>query len=208
MKLFTLLKSYLSIKKASSTPIFEESPDQKASIYWKFDETNPFIPNLEKEQFESLTGMDFGWYVLEPLSLYVDHSKYEEERCVRFNYAQKFIYFWWYLDAQVSNGGFVQFFINGYGKYLDPIKRGLMHIGATEQYQLLVLAERYFKKNDESALKEIKVDEQYQFLVDQEILTPFCAKYLEIGRGALDFFKEYALKHPDELASFKTETAK
>lgn len=82
--------------------------------YWEFDTSNHFRPHLNKGDFFHLTGFDFGWFILEPLSKMMKGREYEIERGQQLSYGQKALYYWWYIDAQVRNGGFVQFYYNGY----------------------------------------------------------------------------------------------
>src|SRR5687767_6879013 len=83
--------------------------------YWEFDKEKHFRPKLSKGDFFKLTGFDFGWFVLEPISIFVKDKEHEIERGKSLSYGQKALYYWWYVDAQVTNGGFVQFYYNGYG---------------------------------------------------------------------------------------------
>ena len=101
----------------------------KKDPYWNFDESKHFRPKLDKGEFFKLTGFDFGWYVLEPISEYIKDEKGELKKGNTLSYGQKALYYWWYVDAQVTNGGFTQFYYNGYGKYVPTIIKGLKHIG-------------------------------------------------------------------------------
>src|SRR5690606_14469658 len=76
--------------------------------YWEYNENEHFRPELNKGEFFKLTGYDFGWFVLEPISKFIEDKEYEIERGKSLSYGQKALYYWWYLDAQVTNGGFVQ----------------------------------------------------------------------------------------------------
>ena len=105
--------------------------------YWEFDHTQHFRPELNKGEFFKLSGYDFGWFVLEPISKFVKDREHEIERGKYLSYGQKALYYWWYLDAQVTNGGFVQFYYNGYGPYVPTIIRGLEHIGDKEMADLV-----------------------------------------------------------------------
>jgi len=42
---------------------------------------------------------------------------------------RKHFYYWWYVDAQVTNGGFTQFYYNDYGMYVPTIIKGLKQMG-------------------------------------------------------------------------------
>jgi hypothetical protein len=45
--------------------------DNTEDPYWDFDKDKHFRPQLNKGDFFKLTGFDFGWFVLEPISQFV-----------------------------------------------------------------------------------------------------------------------------------------
>src|SRR5687768_2712285 len=96
--------------------------------YNTFDQKNHLLTEIEKVQFETLNGWDFGWALLEPIDISTDDEGSELELANRLSPGQKALYFFWYLDAQVTNGGFIQFYWNNYRKYIKPIKIGLQLI--------------------------------------------------------------------------------
>ena len=53
----------------------QEKP--KNDPYWEFDQTKHFRPKLNKGDFFKLTGSDFCWFVLEPISDYIQDRKGE-----------------------------------------------------------------------------------------------------------------------------------
>src|SRR5688572_20576983 len=97
----------------------------KHDKYWEFDQTKHFRPKLNKGEFYKLTGSDFCWFVLEPISEFIQDRKGELTKGNTLSYGQKALYYWWYVDAQVTNGGFTQFYFNDYGKYVPTIIKGL-----------------------------------------------------------------------------------
>ena len=50
---------------------------QQDDPYWEFDKTKHFRPKLNRGEFFKLTGFDFGWFVLEPISEYIQDRKGE-----------------------------------------------------------------------------------------------------------------------------------
>ena len=112
--------------------------------YWEFIEEKHFKPKLNTGEFYTLTGFDFGWYVLEPLTQFIEDRDHEFERSKSLSYGQKALYYWWYLDAQVTNGGFAQFYSNGYGHYIPAIINCLEYVGATAMANLAKKAEKVY----------------------------------------------------------------
>ena len=120
----------------------------KEDPYWEFDHSKHFRPKLNTGEFFKLTGFDFGWFVLEPLSEYIQDRKGELKKGNTLSYGQKALYYWWYVDAQVTNGGFTQFYFNDYGKYVPTIIKGLKHIGDDKMAELVNRSyELYSKEN-------------------------------------------------------------
>lgn len=157
----------------------------KNDPYWEFDQTKHFRPKLNKGDFFKLTGSDFCWFVLEPISDYVQDRKGELTKGKTLSFGQKALYYWWYVDAQVTNGGFTQFYYNDYGKYIPTIIKGLKHIGDIKMAELVNRSyEIYLKENKKikdarqggleafsNLYKEIKdfdnLDDEYYNLNDQ-----------------------------------------
>ncbi len=157
----------------------------KNDPYWEFDQTKHFRPKLNKGDFFKLTGSDFCWFVLEPISDYIQDRKGELTKGKTLSFGQKALYYWWYVDAQVTNGGFTQFYYNDYGKYIPTIIKGLKHIGDLKMAELVNRSyEIYLKENKKikdarqggleafsNLYKEIKdfdnLDDEYYNLNDQ-----------------------------------------
>ena len=102
-------------------------------LYNTFDEANHLQPVFDKAKFSTLHGWDFGWAILEPINI-AKGDEDEIELSRRFSPGQKALYFIWYLDAEVTNGGFIQFYWNDYRKYISPILQGLKLIGDTSMF--------------------------------------------------------------------------
>lgn len=116
--------------------------------YWEFDQSKHFRPKLNTGDFFKLTDFDFGWFVLEPISEFIRDEKGELSKGNTLSYGQKALYYWWYVDAQVTNGGFTQFYYNGYGKYVPTIIKGLKYVGDDKMAELVNRSyELYLKEN-------------------------------------------------------------
>ena len=113
-----------------------------------FDKDNHLQPAFNKTEFETLHGWDFGWEILSTINI-AESGDDDEALTRRFSPGQKALYFFWYLDAAVTNGGFVQFYWNDYQRYLPAIKNGLQIIGDTELLQLVEEADHKYFENQQ-----------------------------------------------------------
>lgn len=168
--------------------------------YWKFDKSEHFRPKLNKGEFYKLSGFDFGWFVLEPISKFIKDKDHEIERGKSLSYGQKALYYWWYLDAQVTNGGFVQFYYNGYAKYVPTIIKGLEHIGDIEMTNLVKKADKIYQKNkklmDKAQESDLFGSDLYDRLDEMSLLDD---KYYEINVKTMSLIENYIRKNPNEI---------
>ena len=168
--------------------------------YWEFDKTEHFRPELNKGEFFKLSGYDFGWFVLEPISKFVKDREHEIERGKSLSYGQKALYYWWYLDAQVTNGGFVQFYYNGYGPYVPTIIKGLEHIGDKEMADLVKKVEKIYQKNKKLMNKAQESDlfgsDLYDRLDEMSLLD---SDYYEMNEKTMSLIEAYIRKNPNEI---------
>ncbi|ULC58791.1 DUF4375 domain-containing protein [Flaviramulus sp. BrNp1-15] len=168
--------------------------------YWDFNETEHFRPELNKGEFFKLSGFDFGWFVLEPISKFVKDKEHEIERGKSLSYGQKALYYWWYLDAQVRNGGFVQFYYNGYGPYVSTIIKGLEHIGDTEMADLVKKADKIYQKNkklmDKAQESDLFGSDLYDRLDEMSLLDD---KYYKMNEKTMSLIESYIRKNPNEI---------
>jgi antitoxin component YwqK of YwqJK toxin-antitoxin module len=117
--------------------------------YWFFDKEQHFCPRLNKGSFYKLTGFDFGWFIYESISKFIENREKEVIKGRSLSFSQKTLYYWWYLDEQVANGGFVQFYYNGYDVYIPAILNGLKHIGDHKMVELIEKAQIIYQENKE-----------------------------------------------------------
>src|ERR1700679_2039140 len=136
-RLITLLLSFFRSKKT------HKAPDRILEYYNIFDKKHHLQPVFDKAAFNTLRGWDFGWAVLKTINIAGNRAD-NAEFSKRFSPGQKALYFFWYLDAQVTNGGFIQFFWNGYREYLPPIIDGLKLINDTALLNLIYKADEEY----------------------------------------------------------------
>ncbi|WP_405397837.1 DUF4375 domain-containing protein [Maribacter sp. Asnod2-G09] len=180
--------------------IFGRKDNNENDPYWAFNEKDHFKPKLNKGDYYKLSGFDFGWFVLEPLSNFVQDKEHEIERGKSLSYGQKALYYWWYLDAQVTNGGFVQFYYNGYGDYMPTIIKGLEYIGDVDMAELVRKADNIYQKNKKLMNKAQQSDlfgsDLYERLDELSLLDD---KYYEMNTNTMSLIEDYIRKHPNEI---------
>ncbi|WP_179020623.1 DMP19 family protein [Winogradskyella forsetii] len=175
--------------------------EPKNDPYWNFDESKHFKPKLDKGEFFKLTGFDFGWYVLEPISEYIKDEKGELKKGNTLSYGQKALYYWWYVDAQVTNGGFTQFYYNGYGKYVPTIIKGLKYIGdnkmaglVNRSYEIYLKENKKIKDARKGGLQEFS--NLYKEIEDFDELDN---EYYDLNEKTMKIIEKYVRKNPNEI---------
>ncbi|SFO55713.1 protein of unknown function [Chitinophaga sp. YR627] len=111
-------------------------------LYSKTDPEDQIRPEISPIDYYRLHNMDFNWAVLSPLSKMVAVHLEKKQQDLTEAIAvtspeQKLLFFWWYLDGQVTNGGFSQFIDNGYDKYFPPVLNGLKRLPNKKYYELV-----------------------------------------------------------------------
>lgn len=156
-----------------------------------FEKENHLKPDFDKAEFELLKSWDFGWAILEPINSATDKES-EKLLAKRLSPGQKALYFFWYLDSEVTNGGFIQFYWNENRNYLSPILKGLKLIGDNEMIQLLEKADKIYLKNADKFKLE---DSQENFEKLYNELTEFeehDLKFFDIHDNTMDLIEKYA----------------
>jgi antitoxin component YwqK of YwqJK toxin-antitoxin module len=178
---------------------------QPTDPYWHFTPEIHYKPKINRADFFTKTAFDFGWLMLEPLSIMVDSPEQELEKNLRMSFGQKALYYWWYLDAQVTNGGFVQFYYNGYGQYAPTIVKGLELIGDKKMASLVQKAHNEYLRNKKMLDRYRETDffgtDVYERL---DKLTALDEDYYELHDGTMTKLEEYIRKHPSEFCVTET----
>ncbi len=179
------------------TPFAQKAPLE--DLYWVFIKEQHYRPKLNEKRFYTLQGMDFGRYILKPLSVYIGKQENEVALGKNLSYGQKSIYYWWYLDEQVTHGGFMQFFMNGYEKYIDVIAKGLEFVGDVSMANFLRQVKDYFCNNNTAIMDQMVVPESYKKVVEKGGLSVFDATYLSLHDATMHIIETYAKEHPEEF---------
>ncbi|MDQ8053432.1 MAG: DUF4375 domain-containing protein [Pedobacter sp.] len=184
MKLFKLITLFVLVYGCAQ----HDQPSKKTmnastEQYNSFDKKNHLQPEINKLDFDTLHRWDLGWALLEPINIASD-DEHEKLLSKRLSPGQKALYFFWYLDAEVINGGFSQFYQKGYRKFLPPILAGLQLIGDNELFELVKKADAKYEvgRNDFDELDEV---------------------YYRIHDRTMDLIEKYARQHPNEFGKFE-----
>jgi hypothetical protein len=167
--------------------------------HWdKEDALNQLRPELKKNQFDKLSGWELGWFLLEPINKAKD-DQHEIELTRQFSRGQKALYFFWFLDGQVTNGGFIQFYWNGYDKYLPAIKEGLKLIGDTVMLELVDKAENEFLLNIKDFIKQRKLDDWEPLYDNLKKFDEYDTEYYDSHDKTMDLIEKYARENSHEF---------
>jgi len=169
--------------------------------YWAFDQSNHYRPKLNQGNFYKKTGFDFGWFVLEPISEYIGDLEGELIKGKNLSYGQKALYYWWYVDAQVTNGGFIQFYYNDYGKYVPTVIKGLKYVGDNNMAELINRSYELYLKENKSINDARKGDGQefsnlYKELTDFNDLDN---EYYSLNDKTMKIIEDYIRQNPNEI---------
>jgi Domain of unknown function (DUF4375) len=166
-----------------------------------FDNINHLQPLFDKKRFDTLHGWKFGWALLEPINIAKSRDE-DKELAKRFSPGQKALYFIWYLDGQVTNGGFGQFYANDYREYLPPIIDGLRLIGDSLMIDLVNKADAIYFVN-----KKDFPDHPEGFnpplIVEKTYFDSYDSIYYTIHNNTMKLIEKYARQYPEEFIKFK-----
>lgn len=168
------------------------------NLFNTFDQEIHLKPNMSKAIFDTIHSWDFGWAILEPIN--IAETKEDEIKLAKsFSPGQKALYFFWYLDAQVTNGGFIQFYWNDYRLYIPAIKEGLKLIGDEELLSLINEVDKYYvlNKNLFDKNKELEDWEPlYENLIE---FDQYDDMYYKIHDNTMNLLEKYIRTNPSEF---------
>jgi hypothetical protein len=139
---------------------------------------------------------------LEPINI-AKNVDNEVELATRFSKGQKALYFFWFLDAEVTNGGFIQFYWNGRDMYLPAIIEGLKLIGDKELLDLVYKADKEFEINKKQFEAQRQKDDWDPLYDNLKNFDDYDARYYEIHDETMSLIEQYARQHPDEFGVLK-----
>jgi len=167
--------------------------------YSGYDPENQFRPQINRGQYHSLSGEDFLEVLVEPI---YSHPLVHDDEALfkRLSKGQKALYSWSYLDNQVTNGGFSQFYYNDCEHYIPSILDGLRLINDTPLHQLLMQAHEIYYKNFES-IEHTLSDDKYNEVLDETLkqLEQFDEIYYSMHHKTIALFEAYSRQHPEQF---------
>lgn len=184
-------------KKRAYTPV-----NKQIELYNAFDTANHLQPLFDKLQFDTLHDWEFGWAILEPINI-AKSNEDEIRLSKRFSAGQKALYFFWYLDAQVTNGGFIQFYWNGHRQYLPPIMRGLQLIGDTSMINLVSNADKEYITNKNKFDLEKQKDDWNSLYDNLKNFERYDSLYNVIHNNTIKLIEAYARRNANEFVKFR-----
>ena len=170
--------------------------------YETFEKENHLKPDFDKFEFDALNSWDFGWSILELINVGTD-SESELELSKRFSLGQKALYFFWYLDGEVTNGGFIQFYWNEKRKYLSAIIKGLELIGDKDMLNLVDKADKLYLENKEK-FDSGKTQEDFSKLYDDLIeFDDLDEIFYDKHDKTMNLIEKYARQNPEEFVNLR-----
>lgn len=174
--------------------------DEFASI----DNSLIFKPEISKIDYYRLKEMDFNWEILKPLSEkvtnYCEENQFNHRVGIKIlNEEQKALYFWWYLDGQVTNGGFSQFIYNGYDKYFPAILKGLKLLPNQEYYNLVEKVYLYYIQEGLENLDRNKVDYFKNKFYENDFLSKADDLYFKFKEKLYLDFEDFIRKNQSKF---------
>jgi antitoxin component YwqK of YwqJK toxin-antitoxin module len=174
---------------------------KKSNPFDEFEKNNHLKPKINKADFYQLTGFDFGWHLLEPMNI-AESLDQEPQLSKRLSPGQKALYFWWYLDAEVTNGGFIQFYFNGKEKYIPAIISGTELVGDKEMADLVRKAHEIYEANVktfEIAWSKNSTEAFSKLYEKVTALSELDDTYYSLNNQTMSRIEIYARRHPFEF---------
>jgi hypothetical protein len=181
----------------------DNASNNPAELYNLFYKENHLRPDLAKASFDTLHEWDLGWALLEPISKASGSDEEEILISKMLSPGQKALYFYWYLNDEVTNGGFIQFYWNDYRKYLPPLKDGLKLIGDTAMLNLLEQADEEYLANKDKFESQRRMNDWSPLYENLKKFDIYDSVFYKIQNRPMELIEIYVRKHPDEFVKLK-----
>jgi hypothetical protein len=180
----------------------EKISENNIELFNTFDKDNHLRPLFDRYQFGTLHSWEFGYAILENINISKSDDD-EKQLAKRFSPGQKALYFIWYLDAQVTNGGFIQFYWNGYGKYLAPIIEGLKLIGDIGMVDLVNKANEEFVMHRLEFLEQKQKDDWEPLYNNLQKFDQYDDIYYATHDNMMELIEKYIRQYSEEFVTFE-----
>lgn len=186
---------------AKNCLIFKSTMERK-NYFKYFDPTGQLRPKFSRKKFNELKDWDLAWEILEPINIATTRRS-EIALSKKLSPGQKALYFFWYLDTEVENGGFIQFYYNKYDHYLPSILEGLSLLKDKQIHNLVNKADELFQKN-EGLFKKATTIEAFSRLYEKiKDFSKLDDKYYRLRDKTIALIEKCIRENPNEFVSFK-----
>lgn len=167
---------------------------------WEFEPSLHYRPRIYKSDFFRLTGYWLNDTLFPKTPEMMKNWSNGLAWALRLSYGQKAMFYWATLDGQVSNGGFVQFYDNGYARYIPTILKGLAYIGEEKVAAMIRKAHALYLE-DEDMTDEGVEDDLFgnDFYEQMDELSLLDNEYYKVSYGVFGVWNNYVRTHPDEF---------
>lgn len=204
LTIFLLAACTQTVKKTQTQTATQTNvkSDETPGEYGVFDSDRHLCPDFDKAEFESLTGWDFCWAILQPINR-AKTAEHERILVTRFSPGQKALYFFWNFDAKVSNTGFVQFYCNNNRHYLPATIKGLELVGDKEMLALVDKVEKEYLANEAAFLNQLKTGDCEPLINELTQFQEFDKEFYMIHDKSIGLIEQYIRAHPDEFVKLR-----
>ncbi|WP_431213987.1 DMP19 family protein [Puia sp. P3] len=127
--------------------------------------------------------------VIDDMSKRLGNSSTEYATIMTWNKARRSVFVAWQLDAEVSNGGFSQFFYNPSGKFYPLVPESLKYVGASLLADLTRRANKTYEQQLENSKSSKgdslnEYDKAYHQLTKKESLEKMLVDFVRAHKSA------------------------
>jgi hypothetical protein len=173
---------------------------ERKNYFKYFDPTIQLRPKFSRKKLRELKDWDLAWEILEPINI-ATTQRSEIGLSKKLSPGQKSLYFFWYLDAEVENGGFIQFYFNKTDHYLPSIIEGLKFLKNRQMLNLINKAESLFQKNVKLFEKATTTDKFSQLYEKIKGFSELDSKYYKLREKTIVLIEKYIKENPKEFVT-------
>jgi hypothetical protein len=175
---------------------------ERKNYFKYFDPAEQLRPKFSKKKFDELKDWDLLWEILEPINIATTRRS-EIGLSKKLSPGQKTLYFFWYLDAEVENGGFIQFYYNKTDHYLPSIIEGLGFLKDKQMLSLLDKADDLYQKNEPLFRKATTVQAFSKLYERVSDFSKLDDKYYKLRGKTVTLLEKYIRENPKEFVTIK-----
>jgi hypothetical protein len=173
---------------------------ERKNYFKYFDPTNQLRPGFSRKKLNELKDWDLAWEILEPINVATTRRS-EIGLAKKLSPGQKALYFFWYLDAEVENGGFIQFYHNKTDHYLPSIIEGLRFLKDKQMIDLIEEAEDIFQRNVK-LFEKAKTIESFSKLYEKlKEFSELDTRYYKLREKTIALIENYIKENPKEFVT-------